>query len=307
MKKEMKKEILIIVNPCSGKGKVNKYIPQICDNLEKQGYELEVIYTSPNNNGEQIIENYIRYIDAVVVCGGDGTLNEVINGIIKCHKKIDVSFVPFGTTNDFARTVKVPRNKYSLSKKLSKYKQIDIDVGKFEERYFYYVAAFGLCTNVSYKTKQKEKNKFGKLAYYKAGLKELKNIKTYKTSIVTDNEIIKDEFIYGSITNSISIGSFKWFKRNEFSVNDGLFEILLIKKPKNIWGYLKIVFSILSKSYDQKNIYYMKSKHLQIDFETGTDWTIDGEFGGNLNHVLIENNKKRVGLLVPKKGGNNEK
>lgn len=297
----MKKEILLIVNPCAGKGKVSKYIPEICDNLEKQGYELEVIYTSENNNGEQIIENYIRYIDSVIVCGGDGTLNEVINGIINCNKKINVTFIPFGTTNDFAKTVKIPRKRYSVSRKLSKFKRMNIDIGKFESRYFYYVAAFGACTSVSYKTSQKEKNKYGKWAYYKNGIKDLKRIKTYKTSIVTDNEIIKDEFIYGSITNSISIGSFKWFKRNNFSVNDGFFEVLLIKKPKNFLGYLKIIISIMSKKYDQKNIYYLKTKHIQVDFEDGVDWTIDGEFGGNKKHVVIENNKRRIGLLVPGK------
>ena len=295
----MKKEILLIVNPCSGKGNVSKYIPQICDNLEKQGYELEVIYTSKTNNGKQIIENYIRYIDAVVVCGGDGTLNEVINGIIKCHKKIDVTFIPFGTTNDFARTVKVPRSHYKLSKNMSKYREIGTDIGSFNDKFFYYVAAFGTCTNVSYSTDQKDKNKYGKLAYYKKGIQELKKMKSYQVSIVTDNEIIKDEFIYGAITNSISIGSFKWFKRNEFKVNDGKFELILIKKPKNFIGLIKIFMSILRKKYDQKNIYYLKTKHLQIDFDRSVDWTLDGEFGGGVSHAIIENHKNKIDLLVP--------
>lgn len=298
----MKKEILLIVNPCSGKGKVNKYVPEICDNLEKQGYELEVIYTSETNNGEKIIENYIRYIDAVVVCGGDGTLNEVINGIIKSNKKIDVSFIPFGTTNDFAHTLKVPRTPYKLSKKLSKYKKFDVDVGKFNDKYFYYVAAFGACTQVSYRTKQSLKNKLGKFAYYIEGIKELTHLKKYNTTIVTDNEIIKDEFIYGSISNSLSIGSFKWFRKNEMSLNDGLFEIILIKEPKNKREYLKIISSILRKKYDQKNIYYLKTKHLQIDFEQGVDWTLDGEYGGNMKHILVENKRKSIGVLIPKKG-----
>ena len=299
----MKKEILIIVNPCAGRGKVNKYIPDICDNLEKQGYELEVIYTSENNNGEKIIENYIRYIDAVIVCGGDGTLNEVINGIIKCNKKINVTFIPFGTTNDFAKTLKIPRNAYKLSKKLSKYREIDTDIGSFNNKYFYYVAAFGACTKVSYTTKQKEKNKFGRFAYYRAGIKELKKLRTYQATIVTDNEIIKDEFVYGGVSNSISIGSFKWFKKNEFSINDGLFELVLIKKPKNKLGLLKIFVSILRNKYDQKTIYYMKTKHLQIDFEENVEWTLDGEYGGAEKHILIQNNRKRIGLLIPKKGG----
>ncbi len=297
----MKKEILLIVNPCAGKGKVSKYIPVITDNLEKQGYELEVIYTSENNNGEKIIEEYLRYIDTVVVCGGDGTLNEVVNGIIKTGKKINVTFIPFGTTNDFARTVNMPRKVYRLSKKLSKFKKINIDIGSINGKYFYYVAAFGMCTKVSYSTNQKEKNKFGKFAYYKNGIKELKNMKSYKTTIVTDNEIIKDKFVYGGITNSISIGSFRWFKKNDFSVNDGLFELVLIKKPKNKFDLLKIGLSILRKKYDQKNIYYLKTKHLQIEFEEEVAWTLDGEYGGNYRQVIIENNRKKLGLLAPLK------
>lgn len=295
----MKKEILLIVNPCSGKGKVSKYIPQICDNLEKQGYELEVIYTSKTNNGEQIIENYIRYIDAVVVCGGDGTLNEVINGIIKCHKKIDVAFIPFGTTNDFSRTVRVPRNHYKLSKRLSKYKERGIDIGNFNNRFFYYVAAFGVCTSVAYSTDQSEKNKYGKLAYYRKGIKDLKKMKSYQVSIVTDNEIIKDEFIYGAISNSVSIGSFKWFKRNEFKVNDGLFELVLIKKPKNFFGLLKIFISILRNKYDQKSIYYLQTKHLQIDFDYPVDWTLDGEYGGRVKHAIVECYRNKIDILAP--------
>lgn len=302
----MKKQILVIVNPCAGQGKINKYIPDICENLEKQGYELEVKYTSENNNGEKIICNYIRYIDTVVVCGGDGTINEVINGIIKCNKKINVTFIPFGTTNDFAKTVKIPINKLKLSKKLSKYQKQNIDIGSFNNKYFYYVAAFGLFTNISYTTKQKDKNKLGRIAYIKDALnsyKGVKKIKSYKATIVTDNEIIKDEFIYGSITNSISIAGFKWFKKNNFKIDDGLFEIILIKKPKNFKGLLKVFFSVLRKKYDQKNIFYMKSKHMKIDFEEVVDFTLDGEFGGSVKEVLIENNRSKIGIMVPKKIG----
>lgn len=300
----MKKEILIIVNPSAGKGKVSKYIPDICDNLEKRDFEVEVIYTSENNNAEEIIKNYIRFIDTVIVCGGDGTLNEVINGIIKCNKKINVTFIPCGTTNDFAKTVKMTKSKYSLSKKLHKYQKKNIDVGKFNDKYFYYIAAFGALSNVGYTTKQENKNKYGRLAYYKQVFKvckSLKKLKVYKATIVTDNEIIKDEFIYGGISNSISIGGLKWFKRNEFSINDGVFEIILIKKPKSLFGVLKIILSILRKKYDQKNIYYMKSKHMKIDFEEDVQWTIDGEFGGKTKEVMIENNKNKVSMLLPKK------
>ena len=300
----MKKEILLIVNPCAGKGTINKYIPDICDNLEKQGYELEVVYTSKENNGEAIIKNYIRYIETVIVCGGDGTLNEVISGVIECNKKINITFIPVGTTNDFSKTVKMPLNKLKLSKSLSKYRKQNVDIGNFNNRYFYYVAAFGIFSDISYTTKQRDKNKWGRLAYFKEAFKRIKNIKnvtSYQTSIVTDNEIIKDEFIYGGVSNSISIAGFKWFKRNDFSLNDGLFEIILIKKPKNLVGILKIAFSILTKKYDQKNIYFLKSKHLKIDFEKEVTWTLDGEKGQTTREVLIENNRNKIGMLVPKR------
>ena len=300
----MKKEILIIVNPCAGKGTISKYIPDICDNLEKQDYEVEVIYTSKENNGEQIIKNYVRYIDTVIVCGGDGTLNEVINGVIESNKRINITFIPVGTTNDFAKTVKMPFNKLKLSKNLSKYKKERVDIGKFNNRYFYYVAAFGVFSEISYTTKQKDKNRMGRIAYFKEAIKKIKNtkkVKTYYTTIVTDNEIIKDEFIYGGISNSDSIAGFRWFKKNEFCLNDGLFDIILIKKPKNIWGVLRIPLSIIRKKYDQKNIYHLKSQHLKIDFEEDVTWTLDGEKGGTTKDVLIENNKGKIGMLIPKR------
>lgn len=296
----MKKEILIIVNPCAGKGKVNKYIPDICDNLEKQGYKVEVLYTSPKENGETIIMKYMRYIDSVVVCGGDGTVSEVINGIIKCNKKIDVTFIPFGTTNDYAKTVNIPINKYKLSKELINYEELSVDIGDFNRKYFYYVAAFGLCTSVSYTTKQELKNKFGRLAYFKEAIKDLKKIKTYKATIVTDNEIIKDKFIYGSITNSVSIAGFKWFKNSDFKINDGKFEVVLIKKPKGLKGIIKIIKSILKQEYDQKNILYFKSSNLKIDFDEEVSWTLDGEFGEKTKEAIICNKKNKVDLLLPK-------
>ena len=299
----MKKEILLIVNPCAGKGKINKYIPDICDNLEKQGYNLEVMYTSKESNGEAIIKNYIRYIDSVIVCGGDGTLSEVINGVIESKKKINITFIPFGTTNDFAKTLKMSTNKLKLSKNLSKYRKEKIDIGSCNNRFFYYVAAFGMFTDISYTTKQKEKNRIGKLAYIKDGFKEfrgLKKAKAYKVSIVTDNEIIKDEFIAGGVTNSISIAGIKWFKKDEISLNDGVFEVILIKKPNNFKELLRIILSIFRKKYDPKMIYYLKTQHMKMDFEEPITWTLDGEKGETSKEFLIQNNKEKIGMLIPK-------
>ena len=295
----MKKKILVIVNPCAGKGKVSKYVPEICDNLEKQGNEIDVIYTSPKENGETIIKNYQKYINLVIVCGGDGTLSEVINGIVKTNKKVDVTFIPFGTTNDYAKTVNIPINKYKLSKEVGNYEEMRVDIGDFNKKYFYYVAAFGLFTSVSYTTKQESKNKFGRLAYFAKALEELKKIPTYRVSILADNEIIKDKFIYGSVTNSTSIAGFKWFKENEVSVNDGKFEVVLIKKPRNLKDGLAIIKAILTQKYNQRNVISFKAKNLKFDFDEEVSWTLDGEFGEKTKETIILNKKNKIDLMLP--------
>lgn len=294
----MKKEILLIVNPCSGKGKVNKYVPEICDNLEKQGYELEVIYTSETNNGEKIIENYIRYIDAVVVCGGDGTLNEVINGIIKSNKKIDVSFIPFGTTNDFARTLKIPTDRFFLSKNINDFKYKKCDTGKFNEKYFNYVSAFGVFAETSFSTSRKEKNKFGRLAYIRTGTKNfIETEQAYHLKVTLDGEVIEGDFEYGSISNSKYIGGFQLFKEDEININDGEFEVILIKKTKNKAELLR-TYTKLAMQVRDDNVIYKKAKNITIQSDKKMVWSLDGEEVLSGNKIEINNLKNNISILT---------
>ncbi len=183
--------------------------------------------------------------------------------------------------NDFARTIKLSTRKTFLSKNIDEGTIIPSDIGKFNDVYFNYVVAFGAFTPVSYVTTQKLKRKFGKLAYFIVGIKYLNKIRGYKITIETEKESVTDEFIFGSISNSKSIGGFEWFKRSGVKINDGEFEMLFIKKPKSFLGYIKTIFAILFKKHDKKEYFeYYQTDKIKITSEVGIPWTMDRRIWG---------------------------
>ena len=296
--------VLIIYNPNAMKGKIDDFIPKIKERLLLRYSQVDAVFSPETNGAEALALKLAPKYDIVVSCGGDGTLHQVVNGVMKSNSNPLIGILPFGTCNDVARTLKIPFDADKAIDCILRLNTQNYDLMYDGQDYITYSLATGYLVKSTYSSTNESKKKLGRFAYIKEALKSykgVKKLKTYKATIVTDNEIIKDDFIYGSITNSISIGGFKWFKRNDFKINDGLLEIILIKKPKNFRGVLKIIYSILRKKYDQKNIFYMKSKHMKIDFEKPVEWTLDGEYGETCKEILIENNKNKIGLLLPKK------
>ena len=218
-------------------------------------------------------------------------------------ENVTLSFIPLGTTNDLARTLNIPIKDISITKKLLQTTAKRIDIGKWNEnRYFCYVAAFGVITDVAYKTSQKAKHKYGRLAYYINAIKELVKIPTYKMKLRYDNKHIEDEFIYGGITNSESIAGFKWFAKGEIQLDDGLFEGIFIRKPRTIFGYFKILSSFFKKDYHKNEyILFTQAKNFEIEAEENIKWTIDGEFAGEQKNVKIENMQKEIELAIYQK------
>lgn len=293
--------VLTIVNPTSGKGKIEENIDEIKRNIKEQGMENEIVLTQKEKNAKQILDENKENKDLILVCGGDGTLNETVTSMIE-NKLEDttLSFVPLGTTNDLARTLDIPIKDISVTKKLLQTTAKRIDIGKWnEDRYFCYVAAFGLITDVSYITSQKAKHKYGRLAYYINAIKELVKIPTYKMKLRYDNKHIEDEFIYGGITNSESIAGFKWFAKGEIQLDDGLFEGIFIRKPRTIFGYFKILSSFFKKDYHKNEyILFTQAKNFEIEAEENIKWTIDGEFAGEQKNVKIENMQKKIEMTI---------
>lgn len=295
----MKSKVLIIANSVAGKQNIKKYIPKIINNFEKLNFQTELEYTTIEKDAYNIIKNCQNHYDVVLVCGGDGTLNQVIRGIYEKNKKVPIGFIPMGTTNDFARTLNIPFDKFHISQNIDKYHSQNIDVGLINNRIFNYVSAFGIFSKASYSTNRKFKRWFGKLAYILSGMKDIFNFKTYKLEIQTERETIIDEFFYGSISNSEYIGGFNLLKNKNVKLDDGKFEAVFVKKPKNFWQTIKLILKVLGGNLEDENIYYTVTSRITINCDEPIEWSIDGEYGGAKNNIEIQVEKQYAEYLMP--------
>ena len=293
-------KVLTIINPTSGKGNIANYANEIKHNLEKQNMEVNMQLTKKGYNAKKIILDNIEGQDLILICGGDGTFNEAVSAIMETGVQISIAYIPLGTTNDLARSLNMPIKDISITKKLLESKAKVLDIGKFnEDRYFTYIAAFGVMTDVSYKTSQKAKNKYGKIAYYLKAIKELIKIPTYKVKIKFDEEELEGEFIYGGISNSMSIAGFKWFNEEDIDLSDGKFEAIFIRKPKKLSGYFRLINDFKHKDYMvNRDFVYFKASNIQIQTDKNVAWTIDGEYAGDMNFVEIKNINKAIELAI---------
>lgn len=295
----IKFKVLIIVNEVAGKQNIKKYIPQIVANLEESNFQTQIEYTTIENDAYNIIKNYKEYCDVILVCGGDGTLNQVIQGICETDRKVCIGFIPVGTTNDFAKSLDISFDRLHISKNIYEYRSKKVDIGLIDDHVFNYVAAFGIFSKSSYKTSSKLKRRIGKLAYILSGIKDIFNFKTYKLEIQTETEKNEDEFFYGSISNSKYIGGFNLFKNKSIEFNDGKFEAVFVKKPKNFFQKIKLIFKVLNGNLKDDNIYYLQTSNLKIKCDEQIEWSIDGEYGGAKSEVAIHVEKQYVEYLIP--------
>ena len=296
----MKYKILMIVNPKAGKAKITKHITKIKENLENLNYIVEIKYTDKEKNANYIIKEYHEDYDILIISGGDGTLNEAISGLYEIGKKVFIGYIPNGTTNDFGKSLDVSFDILNISKKINEYNNSSVDIGLLNNKIFIYSATFGIFTKVSYKTSTKWKNRVGRLAYILSAIKEVFNYKVYKLKVQVDDQKIEDEFIFGDISNSKYIGGFNMFKKQNVKLNDGKFEILLVKKPKNIVELLNLIFKVLTGKKNDKNIYYLQSNNVHIECTENIDWALDGEYGGCGNVFDISVLDKYADFILPK-------
>lgn len=295
----MSNKVLIIVNPVSGKKNIKKYIPRIKENFEKANFKTEIKYTSIENDAGSIIKESKEDFNVILICGGDGTLNQAIQEVDYENLKVPIGYIPTGTTNDFAHSINISFDKLHISKNINEYSSRKIDLGMINEKVFNYVVAFGLFSESSYKTGSKLKQKLGRLAYVLYGIKEIFNYKTYKLQIETETTKIKDEFIYGSISNSKYIGGFDLFKNKSIEFDDGKFEAVFVKKPKNFLQMLRIILKVLQGKLEDECIYYIQTSNLEIKCNKPIELSIDGEYGGGKKDIRIHVKKQSVEYLVP--------
>ena len=294
------KRLLFIYNPRAGKGLLKPKLADVIDIFVKAGYEVVVYPTQKYRDAyEKVIAYEPGQYDLIVCSGGDGTIDEVVTGMMGREDRDPIGYIPTGTINDFANSLHIPKKILEAAEVAVNGKPFACDVGKLDDSIFVYVAAFGLFTDVSYETDQHAKNLLGHLAYILEGSKRLLKIPSYKMKVTYDGNVIEDEFVIGMVTNSKSVGGVRNMIGNRGVFDDGLFEVTLIKTPKNPLDLSDILASFLIEQLDSKHVYTFSAKEVVFECEEEISWTLDGEFGGKHKRAEIINLQKQVEIMVP--------
>ena len=249
------KKMLFIYNPKAGKAQIRNKLADILDVFTKGGYEITVYPTQRSEDAMEKTEKRSKEYDIVVCSGGDGTLDEVVTGMIRSGFRTPIGYIPAGSTNDFGGSLGLPKNMVRAAENIVNGNDFACDVGSFNEDVFVYIAAFGLFTDVSYETGQDMKNVLGHMAYLLEGMKRLSAIRSYPMRITYDDTTIVDDFIFGMVTNSASVGGFKRITGKNVRLDDGVFEVTLIKRPKNPIELNNIMVSLLNRDIDTDAMY----------------------------------------------------
>lgn len=295
----MKKKLLLIVNPVAGKMQGKSALFPLCDGFCRNGYDVTVFITAARGDAERVTAESADRYDLVVCCGGDGTLCEVINGLLCCKKQVPLGYVPLGSTNDFASSLGLPRRYPQAVEAIVGGGEMTLDVGCFGgDRYFSYIASFGAFTAASYKAPQATKNAFGHFAYVMEGVKELATIQPYTVRLETAEKTVEGQFLFGAVCNSTSVGGLVKLDPSQVDMSDGLFEIVLVRPPKNAADLGKLISSINSGVFDKKLFEFFKTAKATFTVEGDPPWSLDGEQAEAVGSVTVEN---RPGAILLRK------
>ena len=292
------KKMLFVYNPNAGKGLLKPKLSDVLDIFVKAGYEVVVYPTQSYRDGYKKIRSMEEKFDLVVCSGGDGTLDEVVTGMMKRKNRVPIGYIPTGTTNDFASSLHISKDILSAADTAVHGTPFACDIGTVNQDIFVYVAAFGLFTDVSYQTDQNLKNAIGHAAYVLEGAKRLSNIPSYQIKIIHDGEVIEGEFMIGMVTNSKSVAGFRSIMGKKVRFDDGEFEVTLIRKPKNPIELQEIIASLLIESFDTEYMYTFKASNITFESVGEIPWTLDGEFGGRHEFVEICNRKQALEIMI---------
>ncbi|MCL1919228.1 MAG: diacylglycerol kinase family lipid kinase [Peptococcaceae bacterium] len=292
------KKLAIVVNPVSGKGQFLVGLSRAIQHFCQAGYCVTIYMTQKKDDATAFAQYRGEEHDILVCCGGDGTLNETVNGLMRLANPPALGYIPLGTTNDFANSLGLIKNPKKAAEAIIVAEPTAIDIGQFGNTYFTYIAAFGIFTDVSYTTPQEAKQTFGHLAYLLEGLTRLSDIPVYHTVVEHDLGRIEGDFIFGGVTNSMSVAGLVKFKPDFVSLRDGYFEVFLIKPPQNISHLQKIIGGFITQTYDPEWIILLQTATVVFHFDNPIPWTIDGENGGDHQNITIRCLPEKLRLLA---------
>ena len=291
------KKLLFIMNPYAGQRKANRYLTDILSIFNQAGYEVTTYMTTGTGSCASITAQRAGAYDLVVCAGGDGTLNETICGLLQTGVSIPIGYIPCGTTNDFASSLALSTNPIQAAKDIVQGHPVPYDAGKFGDRYFAYVASFGAFTKTSYTTPQNVKNALGHLAYVLDGIQELRQLGTTHARFELDGEIIDDDFLFGAISNSTSVGGILTLAPEQVDMGDGEFELLLVRMPRTRLELRECIQALSTKNYDCSMITFRNISRLTVSNDPPVSWTLDGERADFPSPIQVENLHHAISIL----------
>ncbi len=295
----MGQKMLFIYNPRAGKAQIRSNLLDIIDIFVKAGYEVTAYPTQAAGDAIKAVKQRHEGYDIVACSGGDGTLDEVVSGMMQCEEKLPIGYIPAGSTNDFANSLMIPKSMIKAADVVIGGRHYACDIRALNGDTFIYVAAFGIFTDVSYETKQDVKNVLGHTAYLLEGVRRLPSVRSYPLKISCNDQVIEGEFLYGMVTNSYSVGGFRGITGQDIQLDDGLFEVTLIRKPTNPLDLNNIIVALVDKRVKSEHIHTFKTSKLVVESEEPLSWTVDGEFGGEHCKAVIENKQRVLDIRVP--------
>lgn len=291
------KQLLLIINPASGTKKAGKNLAEIISIFNRADFDTRVYITTCQADATNAVKQFGKAADLIVCCGGDGTLNETITGIIEADLNTPIGYIPAGSTNDFAGSLKLSNDVVAAAKQIANGSAVQYDVGKFTDRYFTYVASFGAFTKASYSTPQNIKNTLGHVAYILEGIQELSNLRTAHIRMELNDEVLEDNYLFGAVCNSTSLGGILTLNPKVVDMSDGQFEILLIRAPKDIQELHECILALTNQTYNCGMMTFRSASSIHVSADTQMDWSLDGEKATAAQSFTIENLHKRISLV----------
>lgn len=291
------KKMLFVVNPYAGVRKINKYLSDVIGIFNRAEYEVITYMTANRSDATRYVQENAHRVDIVVCAGGDGTFNETVTGVLNSGTDVPVGYIPCGSTNDFAASLKLSTNILQAAKDIVAGMPVSYDVGRFGNRYFSYVASFGVFTRASYATPQSVKNALGHTAYLLEGIQELSQLRSEHIRIELEDRVFEDNYLFGAISNSISVGGILKLDPKQVDMRDGQFELLLVRAPRDLYEVSECIQALQNKKYNCAMITFARANKIRVVGQPTMPWTLDGEQESGHEEVLVENLQHAIRIV----------
>lgn len=283
-------KVKILINPNAGRQIIFQELEALYGAFQSAGDQAILELTVDAKHSAEALQRTIKEKpDAIVCCGGDGTLSATVNELLAAEAQIPLGYIPAGTTNDFANFLGLPKEPGAAAERIAWGQPGPMDIGKFDDRYFVYVASFGAFTQTSYSVTQSLKNSLGHLAYVIEGIKELPVLKSYPVRVETvEGGVYEGDYLFGSVSNSTSLGGVIKLDEAQVDPTDGKFELSLVKRPKNLHEMNRIMRSLMTANPDEELITFVHTAGAAFTCAEPMPWSLDGEYARGGESVKIE-------------------